>query len=197
MKLPLGLETRLGELLRERRRTLLLETMPRHGVCAEIGVWKGDFSERILRVAQPRELHLVDPWSYEAGSEQWHGTGAAGSQDRMDRIYDAVRDRFRGNPRVRIHRADSRACSELFADESLDWVYVDGDHLYDAVLFDLRTLAPKVKPGGFIAGDDLTWGEENGYPVLRAVAEFVRTGPAEFHHVAKDQFVLVRTHERA
>jgi hypothetical protein len=193
MKLPVGLDTLLGELLRERRRTLLLESMPRHGVCAEIGVWKGDFSERILRVTQPRELHLVDPWRYDAGSDQWHGTGSAGSQDRMDVIHDEVRRRFDGDPRVVIHRADSSACRELFADQSLDWVYVDGDHLYDAVLFDLWSLAPKVKPGGFMAGDDFLWGDEDGYPVLRAVAEFVRTGPAAFHHVSKDQFVLIRT----
>ena len=46
-------------------RLRLLDRMPRGGVCAEIGVWKGDFSDRILRYANPKSLHLIDPWLFQ------------------------------------------------------------------------------------------------------------------------------------
>ena len=46
-------------------REQLLEAMPRHAICAEIGVWEGDFSQRILDRTQPAKLHLIDPWRYE------------------------------------------------------------------------------------------------------------------------------------
>jgi methyltransferase family protein len=35
-----------------------------------------------------------------------------------------------------------------------DWIYVDGDHQYEAVKKGLESYLPKVKPGGFITGDD-------------------------------------------
>jgi predicted O-methyltransferase YrrM len=60
-----------------------------------------------------------------------------------------------------------------FSDESLDWVYIDGDHSYEAVKRDLEAYYRVVKPGGFIAGDD--YGAANGWfgdGVTRAVDEF-------------------------
>jgi hypothetical protein len=41
-------------------RTVLLEHLPHGGTVAEIGTLRGDFAREILRVANPKELHLVD-----------------------------------------------------------------------------------------------------------------------------------------
>lgn len=41
-----------------------------------------------------------------------------------------------------------------FKDESLDFVYIDGFHEFDAVMSDLIFWVPKVRPGGIIAGHD-------------------------------------------
>ena len=49
----------------EGARESVLKGMPKGSVCAEIGVFKGDFTEDILSVVQPIELHLIDPWKYE------------------------------------------------------------------------------------------------------------------------------------
>jgi hypothetical protein len=43
-------------------RAQLLSFLPEGGVVAEIGVARGDFSERILREGRASELHLIDPW---------------------------------------------------------------------------------------------------------------------------------------
>jgi hypothetical protein len=59
-----------------------------------------------------------------------------------------------------------------FEDAYFDWVYVDGNHSYDYVMRDLQLCRMKVKPGGIIAGDDYTWGEQEGFPVKRAVHDF-------------------------
>lgn len=48
----------------EEARTHVLKGLPRGAVGAEIGVWRGDFSARILETGQPRLLHLVDPWAH-------------------------------------------------------------------------------------------------------------------------------------
>ncbi len=41
-------------------RKKLLQYMPQNAVGAEIGVYKGDFSDLILEVCRPSELHLID-----------------------------------------------------------------------------------------------------------------------------------------
>ena len=45
----------------------------------------------------------------------------------------------------------------------LDWIYIDGDHSYEAVKADLKAAMQAVKRGGFICGDDMQtsqwWGD--------------------------------------
>lgn len=38
--------------------------------------------------------------------------------------------------------------------EQVDFVYIDGVHLYDQVKKDITNYLPKIKPGGFIGGHD-------------------------------------------
>jgi predicted O-methyltransferase YrrM len=51
----------------------------------------------------------------------------------------------------------SQFASELFVDETLDFVFIDGDHQYQSVRADLASWWPKVKPGGILAGHDYTY----------------------------------------
>jgi len=43
---------------------------------------------------------------------------------------------------------------ELFDDESISYLYIDGDHSYSGCYNDLKNWYPKVKKGGLIMGDD-------------------------------------------
>jgi hypothetical protein len=118
-------------------------------------VWRGDFSAKILHVANPRELHLIDPWRFDdSRPSAWYGGAAAQGQKDMDEIAASVRRRFEGDSRVVIHRAASAECAHLFRDGFFAWVYIDGDHTYHGALDDLEAYAPKVKPGGILAGED-------------------------------------------
>ena len=69
--------------------------------------------------------------------------------------------------RVTILEMDSVAASEHIADGELDYIFIDGDHSYDAVCKDLRAYWSKVKQGGIFAGHD--W---NLPDVYRAVNDF-------------------------
>ena len=40
-----------------------------------------------------------------------------------------------------MHRSTSAEAALTFDDEYFDWVYIDGDHSYEAVLADLRAFA--------------------------------------------------------
>lgn len=157
---------------RDQIRMELLQQMPKHAVCAEIGVWDGGFSEQILAVTNPRRLHLIDPWLFQPEFNN-SAFGRQAHRDQMDDKFTAVSAKFAGDARVVIHRAMSDAALEGFADAELDWVYIDGNHNYEVVSKDLSLCLQKVKPDGIIAGDDFYWNAEKGAPVKTAVEEVV------------------------
>jgi len=57
----------------------------------------------------------------------------------------------------------------LYPNASLDYVYIDADHSYEAVCRDIDAWLPKVKPGGVICGHDFC--PYPGYGVIQAVME--------------------------
>lgn len=177
-------------------RMQLLALMPRQGVCAEIGVWKGGFSRNIIRKTHPKQLHLIDPWAFQAEfSERMFGGKVAKDQNDMDAIYQEVNQDLGLLDEVTIHRSYSSEAAPQFPDHYFDWVYVDGNHYYDYVLQDLYLFAGKIKPGGFLAGDDYLWTspELNGHqPVKKAVNDFLADRAPEFSLYKKldSQFIL-------
>jgi hypothetical protein len=178
-------------------RDLLLSRLPDHAVVAEIGVWKGDFSELILRACQPAQLHLIDPWTFTtAFGKRWYGGLKAKNQHDMDTIFQEVCARFADRREVKIHRALSSAAASFFPKNYFDWIYIDGNHNYEFVLQDLRNFALKLKRGGYLAGDDYYWEspEEPGtFPVQLAVAEFARLHNVDAE-VIGDQYII-RIHD--
>jgi hypothetical protein len=179
------------------RRERLLEQMPVGGVCAEIGVWEGDFSARILEINKPRLLHLVDPWEFETDEvykDAWYGGRKATNQEQMDAVYGRVAKRFVRQVQagvVVIHRSPSSEAVSAFADGYFDWVYIDGNHLYEFVKLDLELWCPKVKRGGYITGDDYTEREDLWFKggVKKAVDEFSSRNNCEPLIIGR-QFIL-------
>jgi len=161
----------------ERRR--MLNALPEQADCAEIGTWRGDFAAVILEHRRPQCLYLVDPWEHRAEGEYEqasYGGRMEGGQQALEEMYESVVERFSAEieaGRVQVLRRRSTDAAATFADESLDWVYIDGDHSYEGVKADLEAYFRTVKPGGLLAGDDYghvgSWFEDG---VTRAVDEF-------------------------
>lgn len=108
-------------------------------------------------------------------------------------IASAVARRFAreiASQRITIRRADSEVAADDFSDGSLDWVYIDGDHTFERVRGDLLAFLPKVKRGGFIAGDD--YGSEGWWKngVTQAVMDFIRHSETTVTYIHRGQFLL-------
>lgn len=150
--------------IKMRIRNLPLEKIKNDDICAEIGVWRGDFSQKILDLG-PKELHLIDPWVHQ--DFEW--VKLAKGQKIID-AYNYVRERFSENQNTIIHRKNST--DAFFGEQYFDWVYIDADHSYDSVLADLNHWYPQVKKGGFLCGDDYGWSHKLTRGPKPAVDEF-------------------------
>ncbi len=78
-------------------RKFLLDMLPKHSVGAEIGVHMGGFSQQIIDVISPQELHLIDPWVHQTSAEYkeaWYGGGAKLGHQEMYERHSNVCDRF-------------------------------------------------------------------------------------------------------
>lgn len=179
-------------------RSVVLRAFGPGSIGAEVGVWRGDFSRRLLRRVRPRRLYLIDPWAYAPDpryGEALYGRRGAGSQAAMDQVHDEVAQRFAADVsagRVVILRERSVDAAASMADGELDWVYIDGDHTHDQVLADLEAFLPKVKVGGLVCGDDygeVGWWDDG---VTTAVAELLRGADVRVEAVHHGQFVLRR-----
>lgn len=119
---------------------------------AEVGVWTGSFARLILeRCAAIDRYYMIDPW---ARLVDWNKPLNV-AQDAFDGVYDeAMRKTAFAHHRRRVLRGRTSEVASMIPDASLDFVYIDGDHTLRGVTIDLQRMLPKVRPGGFIGGDD-------------------------------------------
>jgi hypothetical protein len=144
-------------------RQTFLNKLPKNAIVAELGVDKGDFSEFILDITQPKKLHLIDAWD----TERYHDGLAVNVQNKFKNKLD--------DKTIEIHRGYSTDWLVKFDDNYFDWVYIDTNHSYETTAAELAICQYKVKPGGIIAGHDYALGLPGytfRYGVVEAVNEF-------------------------
>lgn len=158
---------------RDKLRDRMLGQLPKNAVVAEIGVWEGFFSGRIMEICQPATLHLIDPWLYMPEFANT-GFGRKKNEHLMERKWHDVVARFKDQPQVQVHRGLSEVVLGGMPDGSLDWVYIDANHNEPFIGNDLALCLAKVKHEGIIAGDDFNWqAEQSGAPVKHAVEKML------------------------
>ena len=124
-------------------------------VCVEIGTWDGDFSYDILKYCQLKKLYCVDPYKHFENGEYPDSMNDR-TQEEWDQKFAQVQNRFKPfGDKVEFMRMTSVEAATHFKDSSLDFVYIDGNHDYKAVLQDILTWYPKMKNGAMLCGDDI------------------------------------------
>ncbi|MFT7644520.1 MAG: hypothetical protein ACI9BF_000169 [Candidatus Paceibacteria bacterium] len=174
-------------------RDFLLNNLPPNPICCEVGVWKGEFSKRIIQVAKPKKLYLIDPWKY-FGEDYFYNREQPEQkfmQEAQDMRYEMVKESFANelsSNTVEIIRGTSDEAASKFEDEIFDFVYIDGNHSYDFVKQDITTYYKKTKPNGIVAGDDYRMKD-----VQRAVQDFVKENSIKNFSVKNDQFIIKKS----
>lgn len=115
---------------------------------AEVGVWKGAYSEEFCRAMPGVEWACIDPWAPYADYREKKNDAAL-----IAAAYDEARSRL-APYRCTFIRASSLEAANQIEDGSLDVVYIDGNHEAPFVRQDLELWTRKVRPGGVLAGHD-------------------------------------------
>jgi hypothetical protein len=80
--------------------------LPKNGIGAELGVFKGQFSPMLMRYAKPKELHLIDPWYLLTNNWHWGG-GNRSTVDAVINIFKVWKKEIEMK-HVFIHIGDDR-----------------------------------------------------------------------------------------
>jgi hypothetical protein len=120
----------------------------------EVGVYQGDFAAVLLERGQSIEkYYMIDPWRH---LEDWNKP-ANEDDNEFVRFFQAAKAKteFAASRRV-ILRGKTTEVIDQIPDRELDFAYIDGDHTLKGIAIDLVRVFPKVRPGGYIGGDDFT-----------------------------------------
>jgi len=115
---------------------------------AEIGTGRGSYA-LILRKRNPEcRIYCIDPWETYDELKDWP------DQNVLNEHLISAKARFSHFPEVSIIRKYSMDALSDFPDNSLDFVYIDGNHSFPYVAEDIFFWEKKVKPGGIVSGHD-------------------------------------------
>lgn len=116
---------------------------------AEIGVFEASFTELFAKAGF--EIYGIDPWMV------YEDYGESDYTPMAEKRYQKSVARLSPYPNAHIMRMTSMQALEKFEDDSLDFVYIDGNHQFKYIAEDLFEWWKKVKKGGVIAGHDYAY----------------------------------------
>lgn len=116
----------------------------------EIGTCRAESTAYLLeKCPNINLLTTIDPYK---GYQDWNGEITQETVDRFRTVAQKNLERF--GERVVMVREESVNAADKFEDESVDFIFIDGDHSYDATLADCIRYYPKLKKGGLFCGHD-------------------------------------------
>ena len=141
----------------------------------EVGVSEGAYSEVLCQVVPDLKLFSVDPWTYYPVHNRFR------RQHHHDRAYKVAVERLSKYPNCTIVKKTSEEAAKDFEDESIDFVFIDGDHSFIGITRDLQAWIPKVKVGGIVSGHDFSDSPRGWFgaveTVVRAWMKFYQITP--------------------
>lgn len=155
---------------------------------AEIGVMKADFSKLWGRNIPGLKMYLIDPYySYSGARKKFRE-----HKQNKKIAQEAVKD----YNAVFIEKPSEEAYREI-PDNSLDFVYIDGNHKFDYAMLDILLWSRKVRPGGMISGHDFYYSNRSECTVRPAVEAYVKFHKIEPWYLTDKRAVHYRADRHA
>ena len=137
----------------------------------EVGVLRGRNAREMFRSIPGLKLYGVEPYDDQPSSTR-HKTVPRYTNNRSSMV-----QRMSGRDMTVIEKFSEIAVQDIPYD-SLDFVYIDGDHSYDYVMTDIILWSRRVRPGGVVSGHDYVIPEDYHHSydinVKEAVDDYVK-----------------------
>lgn len=140
----------------------------------EVGVAAGWFSSKLMQGIPDVELYGIDPYEKQPGYIDYSLNST------FNRLEAEAHERLDKYPKYHFVRKTSQQALNDFADGSLDFVYIDGDHSFESVTFDIAKWSKKLRKGGIISGHDFAKHKKQGVKIH--VVQAVR-GYTDAYHI--------------
>lgn len=137
---------------------------------AEIGVYIGEFTHLLLRGNPQLMLYAVDAWEEH---DEYNELGGMDFDDLYARAHRRLAEEIRKKRCVMIRKYSMDALEDV-EDESLDFVYIDANHVAPFVQQDIEGWAKKVRKGGIVSGHDYISQKSIDYDIIRATNEYTK-----------------------
>jgi len=112
----------------------------------EVGVFEGDYSRWLLKMMPKLKLYGVDTWIPYKDYKDF-------KDNTIIDAYKKAKNNVKGFDCTLI-KGWSEKVVKKFDDESLDFVFIDGNHAYEWVVQDIALWSKKVRKGGIVYGHD-------------------------------------------
>jgi Methyltransferase domain len=164
---------------------------------AEIGIFRGDYAENMLRsCVHIEKYYMLDPWR---NLDAWDKP-ANTSNETFELLMQKGLERtaFASNKRIVLRGKTTEVIDEI-PDDSLDFAYIDGDHTLKGITIDLIRVFPKVKTNGFIGGDDFCHDKLQHFPefeptlIFPFAIYFAEAVSARIYTLPYEQFLIEKT----
>lgn len=121
--------------------------------CVEVGIGYGFHAKEILDNTNVEKLYLIDPMRYYPNDVFADDVLKYGG---FEKLVNNIKTHLNEhNDRYIWYRCPSLdITNEQIKDESIDAIFIDGDHSYEAVSKDLPFWWKKLRKGGWLLGDD-------------------------------------------
>lgn len=161
---------------------------------AELGVYRGDFAKYLLENTKSIDRYLmIDPWR---NLSDWNKPANEENNIFEEFYQETLQKTDFAKEKRHILRGKTTEVIHQIEDNSLDFIYIDGDHTLKGITIDLINLWPKLKHNGFIVGDDFSssiWQHNQSYeptmvfPFAVFFAEAVNT---KIYGLPHNQFLI-------
>lgn len=113
----------------------------------EIGSFAGQSTDIFIKTNSFKTLYCIDCWINGYDNADQSSKENQQAQKNFDQL-------FKNESRIVKIKDYSNNVVNKFLDESIDFIYIDGNHQYEFVKQDLENYFPKIKKGGIISGHD-------------------------------------------
>lgn len=171
--------TKKGNILRENIRPMILylnewvyPNMEKNLVGIEIGTAGGDNAKNMFESLSMEKLYIIDP--YVPYLQDTKKIDYSPDEIKMKSILKDYWDK------IIFYRDYSENVYNKIPDNSIDFIYIDGNHQYEFVKKDLELYYKKLKNFGVIGGHDFC---TDSIGVIKAVIEFQEKHSEEFSDI--------------